>query len=156
MLGAVPQAGGGTTEHLSHCWRQFGEDECGSYSPLYAAICRSVAEDPQVLALVAAAPPSGQQPNVLLAAAHYLVLSGIPHPLAEVYAGRADPDQAPALFRDLCLSQREPIAMLLAHRHTQTNEPGRAAVLALGLATAAALIGEPIGLLDAGCSAGLN
>src|SRR5262249_54252048 len=44
----------------------------------------------------------------------------------------------------------------LATRHTQTNEPGRAALLALGLPIGAGQIGTPIGLLDAGCSAGLN
>jgi hypothetical protein len=148
--------GGEALEDLSQIWRHFGESECGTYSPLYAAICQSVADDPELLALVAAAPPSGQQPNVLFAAVHYLVLSGISHPLADVYAGRADRDLAPALFRDLCLSQRHNVGQLLASRHTQTNEPGRAALLAVGLAVAADLVGEPIGLLDVGCSAGLN
>jgi hypothetical protein len=47
-------------------------------------------------------------------------------------------------------------ALPISSRHTQTNEPGRAALLAVGLAAAADLVGEPIGLLDAGCSAGLN
>jgi hypothetical protein len=87
---------------------------------------------------------------------HYLVLAGIAHPLADIYAGRANPDLAPALFRDLCLSQRPSISQILATRHTQTNEPGRAALLAVGLAAAADLAGEPVGLLDVGCSAGLN
>lgn len=145
-----------TVERLSQVWRDFAEQECGTYSPLYAAIARSVADDPELLALVATAAPSGQQPNVLLAAVHSLVLGGIEHPLAGVYAGRANPDQAPALFRDLCLARRHSVGRLLAGRHTQTNEPGRAALLAAGLAAAADLVGEPIGLLDAGCSAGLN
>jgi hypothetical protein len=157
MLCAVREAvAGEPVERLSQIWRHFAESECGTYSPLYAAISHWVADDPELLALAAAAPPSGQQPNVLLAAVHYLVLSGIAHPLADVYAGRADPDLAPALFRDLCLSQRHDVGRMLASRHTQTNEPGRAAVLAVGLAAAAELVGEPIGLLDAGCSAGLN
>jgi hypothetical protein len=157
MLCAVRDAvAGETVERLSQSWRHFAESECGTYSPLYAAICHSVAEDPELLALAAAAPPSGQQPNVLLAAVHYLVLSGIAHPLADVYAGRADPGPGPALFRDLCLSQRHDVGRMLASRRTQTNEPGRAALLAVGLAAAADLVGEPIGLLDAGCSAGLN
>jgi len=157
MLCTVREAATGeTVRRLGQAWRDFAERECGTYSPLYAAICRSVADDPELLALTAAAPPSGQQPNVLLAAVHYLVLAGIAHPLADVYGGRANPDLAPALFRDLCLSQRPDISQILATRHTQTNEPGRAALLAVGLAAAADLAGEPIGLLDAGCSAGLN
>jgi hypothetical protein len=157
MLCAMREAAtGATAQRLSQIWRDFADSECGTYSPLYASICHSVADDPELLALAAAAPPSGQQPNVLLAAVHYLVLGGIAHPLADVYAGRADPDMAPALFRHLCLSHRHDVGRLLASRHTQTNEPGRAALLAVGLATAADQVGEPIGLLDAGCSAGLN
>jgi hypothetical protein len=157
MLGAVQGAAGGQSkERLSQIWRDFGANECGAYSPLYAAICRSVADDPDLLALTAAAPPAGQQPNVLLAAVHYLVLSGLAHPLAEIYTGRADPGPAPALFRDLCLAHRPTVGRILGTRHTQTNEPGRAALLAVGLAAAADPLGEPVGLLDAGCSAGLN
>jgi hypothetical protein len=149
--------GGDRLESLSEEWQRFAADECGSYSPLYSAICSGVAEDAELLALVAAAPPRGQQPNVLLAAVHYLLLGGLRHPLAEVYAGRGDPGEAPALFRDICFSEQAAIRRLLSTRHTQTNEPGRAAVVALGLATAAdEWAGEPIGLLDAGCSAGLN
>ena len=93
MLDAVQEAAaaGEPKERLSQTWRDFGAKECGAYSPLYAAICRSVADDPDLLALAAAAPPTGQQPNVLLAAVHYLVLSGLADPLAEIYAGRADP-----------------------------------------------------------------
>jgi len=153
----VPDATAGETMRLlRQSWREFADKECGTYSPLYAAICRAVADDPELLALGATAPPSGQQPNVLLAAVHYLLLGGLAHPLADVYAGAADPANAPALFRDLCLSNRNEIARLLATRHTQTNEPGRTGPLAVGLAVAAGLVGEPIGLLDAGCSAGLN
>jgi hypothetical protein len=157
MLGGVGQPTAiETIERLRQSWRHFAVTMCGTYSPLYAAICHSVADDPELLALTAAAPPNGQQPNVLLAAVHSLILAGITHPLAEIYAGRADPGPAPALFRDVCLAHRTEVGRLLATRHTQTNEPGRAALLALGLAVAADLVGEPIGLLDAGCSAGLN
>ena len=145
-----------TVARLSQAWRRFADEECGTYSPLYAAISGSVAGDREVLALVATAPPSGQQPNVLLAAVHDLLLRGDAHPLADVYAGRTDPGRAPALFRDLCLSRREEIGRMLARRHTQTNEPGRSALLAVGLTAAVAMVGEPIGLLDVGCSAGLN
>ena len=91
-------------ERLAESWRDFADRECGTYSPLYAAIGHSVAKDSELLALVAAAPSSGQQPNVLLAAAHYLLLDGVTHPLADVYAGQADSVGAPALFRDLILS----------------------------------------------------
>ena len=156
MLGAVQGAAAGQSkERLSQIWRDFGAYRCGAYSPLYAAICRSVADDPDLLALTAAAPPAGQQPNVLLAAVHYLVLSGLAHPLAEnTPAGLTRVQHE--LFRDLCLAHRPTVSRILGTRHTQTNEPGRAALLAVGLAAAADPLGEPVGLLDAGCSAGLN
>jgi len=115
-----------------------------------------VAEDEELLDLVLAAPPHAHQPNLLLAAVHYLVLSGLEHPLASVYAqGRATAD-APTLFRELCLTHRGELLELMTTRRTQTNECGRSAVLALGLAVAADRLGEPLGLLDAGASAGLN
>lgn len=143
-------------EKLRFIWQFFAEDECGTYSPLYATISRSVAEDRELLQLIAAAPRHARQPNLLLAAVHYLLLEGLKHPLADVYVGREPPDKAPALFRDLCLSNREAVLTLISSRRTQTNECGRSAVLALGLARAAESVGEPIGLLDAGASAGLN
>ena len=144
------------SRRLSQRWRTFADEECGSYSPLYAAISRSLADDPELLALVAEAPPSGQQPNVLLAAVHSLVLSAVSPSLADVYDGLTPPDRGPALFRDLCLTHRADIDKILRTRHTQTNEPGRAALLAIGLGVATDLLGDRIGLLDAGCSAGLN
>jgi len=115
-----------------------------------------VAEDEEILDLVLEAPPHAHQPNVLLAAVHYLVLSGLEHPLAAVYTqGRASA-HAPALFRDVCLTHRGEVLELISTRRTQTNECGRSARLALGLAVAADRVGEPLGLLDAGASAGLN
>jgi len=48
------------------------------------------------------------------------------------------------------------LSELMAARFIQTNEVGRAPVLALGIAHAAAAIGQPIALIDAGASAGLN
>jgi hypothetical protein len=163
-------------EALSHLWSRFVDHEFGTYSPLYAAIGRGVAADDELLGLVLEAPDPAHQPNVLLAAVHYLLLGGLDHPLAELYRRRAagvepagvepagvgptgaEPtgaDPAP-LFRDLCLSHRAEVLELLATRRTQTNECGRCAVLAPGLAAAAERIGQPVALVDAGASAGLN
>jgi hypothetical protein len=143
-------------DDLRQAWRDFADRECRPYSALYGAIGHAVADDPELLGVVAAAPVSGQQPNVLLAAVHDLVLRGLAPELADVYAGRGEPHRAPGLYSEVCRSHQDEVRRLLASRHTQTNEPGRAALLALGLAVAAESIGEPIGLFDAGCSAGLN
>jgi hypothetical protein len=143
-------------EELAAVWREFAKRECGTYSPLYAEISAAVAEDGDLLDLVLEAPPSAHQPNVLLAAVHYLNLDGMSHPLADIYAGQHSGEDIGLLFRDLCLSNRVAVLGLMRSRRTQTNECGRSAVLALGLTAAAAATGEPVGLLDAGASAGLN
>ena len=137
-------------------WRNFAETQCRGYSPLYERICHAVAENDEVIDLVRDAPFFGQQPNVLLAAVHDLVLRGIEHPLAAVYAGTAPVDDVGSLFCDLALRERDEIGALLSFRRTNTNECGRTAVMVPALRWATSIVGEPISLLDAGASAGLN
>jgi len=143
------------TAALSDIWRYLADTSCRDYSPLYDRICRVVADDDAVLSLVQEAPPAGHFPNVLLGAVHYLLLGGLDHPLAAVYAGNSDADPGP-LFVDVCLTHRAEIVDLLATRHTNTNEVGRSAVLGPALTAVAARLGAPLGLVDVGCSAGLN
>ena len=144
-----------TVERLAEHWRLFAETSCGRYSPLYDRISRAVAGDDELLALLLQAPLPGQQPVLVLAAVHYLVLGGLDHSLTDVYAGRSDADPAP-LFRDLCLSHRDRLLELLATRRTQTNEVGRSAVLGPALSVVADRLGTPLALVDVGSSAGLN
>jgi hypothetical protein len=136
-------------------WIYFADTSCGDYSPLYDRICRAVAASDDLLELIRKAPPQGHQPNVLLAAVHYLLMGGLDHPLAAVYAGTSDADPGP-LFVDLCLGQRDEVVHLLSTRHTNTNEVGRSAVIGPALTTVATALGSPLGLIDVGCSAGLN
>jgi hypothetical protein len=140
---------------LAAVWTNFADTGCRGYSPLYDRIARAVAASGETLALVADAPPRAHQPNVLLAAVHYLLLGGLEHPLAAVYAGGSDADPGP-LFVDLCRAHRTALLELLATRHTNTNEVGRSAVLAPALTEVAARLGAPVALVDVGCSAGLN
>jgi len=146
---------GVTTRDLASIWTYFADTSCGEYSPLYDRICRAVAASDEVLSLVQEAPPQSHQPNVLLGAVHYLLLSGLEHPLAAVYAGTSDAD-AGALFIDVCLRERDRILELLTTRHTNTNEVGRSAILGPALTYVAGEFGQPLGLVDVGCSAGLN
>jgi hypothetical protein len=144
-----------TTLGLADVWTYFADTSCGTYSPLYDRVCRTVAASDDVLALIAQAPPRGHQPNVLLAAVHYLLLGGVDHPLARVYAGTSDADVGP-LFVDFCIAYRAPLLELLASRHTNTNEVGRSALLGCALTDVARRLGGPLALVDVGCSAGLN
>ena len=140
---------------LAALWIWFADTAGRGYSPIYDRVCRAVATNDEVLALVQAAPARSHQPNVLLAAVHYLLLGGLEHPLAAVYAGTSDTDPGP-LFIDVCLTHRAEMSDLLATRHTNTNEVGRSAPVGLALTAVAQRLGAPIALVDVGCSAGLN
>lgn len=146
---------GSRRQELSAIWTYFAEHECGEYSQLYTQISETVAANDAVLNLVLEAPATSHQPNVLLAAVHYLLLGGLDHPLAAVYTGESGADAGP-LFADVCLTHRAEILGLLATRHTNTNEVGRSAVIGPALTAVAQRLGAPLGLVDVGCSAGLN
>jgi hypothetical protein len=141
----------------------------------YDAICRGVAEDPDLLALIGEAPLRQRRPNLLLAAVHFLLLGGTIHPLAAYYdtvqsmvggveRDGGDPAPTPPLdhvaevFKDFCLSHRRQVLELIAVRSTQTNEVGRCTALlpALNVIVAGSPAGQPLSLLDLGTSAGLN
>jgi hypothetical protein len=134
----------------------------------YPAICRGVAEDAEVLAILDRAARPQRRPLILLAAVHYLLLSGADHPLAAYYdtvaavCGRTGPPPADAdptaAFTDFCRVRRAEVEELVATRTTQTNEVGRCTGLLPGLCHVAARYGGdvPLSLLDLGTSAGLN
>src|SRR6476619_336176 len=105
---------------LGAIWLYVADPSCRGYSTLYDRICRTVADNDEVLALVSEAPRHAHNPVLLLASVHYLLLGGLDHPLAAVYAGVSDADPGP-LFVDLCLAHPAEILELLAPRHTNTN-----------------------------------
>ncbi|MDN5790953.1 MAG: DUF2332 domain-containing protein [Micrococcales bacterium] len=105
-------------------------------SPPYAMLAAQVAQDPQVLSFLERLPETRRQPNLLFAAARYLL--GRPADLAalrELIAGR------PA----------ELTAVMRSHR-TQTNEAARCATLLPALCQ----LPEPLALIEVGASAGLT
>jgi hypothetical protein len=134
----------------------------------YPAICRGVADDPEVLGLLALAPLPQRRPLLILAAVHFLLLDGADHPLASYYdtvaavrgcARKTDlAGDVVTAFRDFCRVYRSELAGLVSTRSTQTNEVGRCTGLLPGLCHIAAGYEweEPIALLDLGTSAGLN
>jgi hypothetical protein len=133
----------------------------------YATICRGVADDDHVLSLLDAAPPAQRRPLLLLAAVHFLLLSGAEHPLAAHYDTVATLSGSPSVspthdvtadFISFCHEFRPALTELIATRRTQTNEVGRCTALLPGLCHIAALQpdGVPLSLLDLGTSAGLN
>ncbi|MDC6168655.1 DUF2332 domain-containing protein [Paucibacter sp. XJ19-41] len=149
-----------TLDQWAAQYRHFAEVECPQ-DPLYVAICRSVADSAELLALMAEAPATQRRPNLLLAALHERILSGADHGLAAYYpsvGGTRLPDaELPDLLLDFVRRQRSALIAQLRSRSTQTNEIGRCAVLWPALQHISALSGrQDLALLDFGCSAGLN
>ncbi len=113
----------------------FAEREVKGYSPTYFEWASSIAQDRAVLALIEGLPPRCRQPNLVFAACRFL---------------GAEPGSY-ATFREFLLAQWPAIADIALERRTQTNEPGRCAVLLPILAS----LPQPVALLEVGASAGL-
>ena len=157
----APGASAATRGERRAQFLRFADTECVE-DPLYVALCRLLAERPDALALLDAAPRTQQRPNLLLAAIHERVLDGAGGALAAWYpsvgGSRAAGDGAlPAALDELLAREHAALVAHCAQRATQTNEVGRCAVLWPALAqVAAASGGRPLALLDFGASAGLN
>jgi hypothetical protein len=117
------------------CYRGFADREAWDVSPLYGEFARGVAKDADVLAFLDTLPEAKRQPNLLFGAVKYL--TGVM------------PDYG--VFRAFVVGHQDDLGDLMSVRSTQTNEPGRCAVL---LPLLAALT-PPIALLEVGASAGL-
>jgi hypothetical protein len=129
MLGADP------AHTTAENYRWFARVELSEKSPLYAAFCEGVAEDPELLEFLAQQPEPKRQPNLLLAVVR--LLFGL------------QPDYA--AFRAAVLEHSDAVASELAVRRTQTNEPGRCAALLPVLAQ----LPQPLALLEVGAAGGL-
>jgi hypothetical protein len=123
------------TERIAASYRRFAEAEARGHSPLYEALALGVADDPAVLAFLAALPPAKQQPNLLLAAVRFI----------------CGTQPSYTAFRAALLDHAEAVRETMLTRGTQTNEPGRCAALLPVLAR----LPQPLALLEVGASAGL-
>src|SRR3954471_22375750 len=113
-------------------------DEWFDTSPLYQVLSRAVATDEDLLDLAAEARPGQQPANMLMAAAHLLVLKNPELPFARFFASvRGDdaepPEGAAAEFGAFCAQHRAAIAQILRERFVQTNAPGRGAAVRVAM-----------------------
>ena len=99
-------------------YRDFARGEAHGRSSPYEALANAVADDPLVLAFLDDLPPGKRQPNLLFAAARYLL--GEP----------ADIGSLRMLARD----RRDELTEVILTRRTQTNEVARCATLLPALA----------------------
>ena len=146
----------GRARTLAQVYRHFGEVDAAETSPLYERVAVALSESDEALRAIEAAPARKRHPTVILAALHDLALAGRAPALAAAYAA-ADGDAAAGAAIDTLLRMTDSVVAIAVRRQPRTNETGRCAVLYPAIAEAARRIGaNAVGLIDVGCSAGLN
>ncbi|MFI7542104.1 DUF2332 domain-containing protein [Actinoplanes sp. NPDC049599] len=120
---------------ITERYAEFAARETRGVSPTYERLSAAVAGDDELVARLGALPPDKQQPNLLFGVVRFL----------------GGPVHDPAAFRAWTLTHWPAIEPELRARATQTNEPGRCAVLLPILAA----LPQPLALLEVGAAAGL-
>jgi hypothetical protein len=131
----VGQAGDDPVAAVAQTYRTFARLEAHGRSAAYESLAESVAGDRPVAGFIASLPPEKRQPNLLFAAARYLL--GAPPGIGQL--------------RELVSQSRAELSQVMMARRTQTNEPARCAALLPALAQ----LRPPLALIDVGASAGL-
>jgi hypothetical protein len=122
-------------DRIAERYRRFAFNEARGQSPLYETLAAHVSKSDSLLAFLATLPVDRQQPNLFFAAVR--CVGGLPpdehhlDALVERHAGA--------------------IAGIMNSRTTQTNEPGRCAVLLPVLSR----LPQPLAILEVGAAAGL-
>src|SRR5215467_5263726 len=146
----------GRARTLAQVYRHFGEVDAAGTSPLYERVAVALSESSEALRAIEAAPARKRNPTVILAALHDLALAGRAPALAAAYAA-ADGDAAAGAAIDTLLRMTGSVVAIAVRRRTRADETGRCAVLYPAVAEAAHRAGATaVGLIDVGCSAGLN
>jgi hypothetical protein len=146
----------GRARTLAQVYRHFGEVDAAGTSPLYERVAVALSESGEALRAIEAAPARKRHPTVILAALHDLALAGRAPALAAAYAA-ADGDAAAGAAIDTLLRMTDSVVALAVRRQPLAFETGRCAVLYPAIAEAARRVGaNAVGLIDVGCSAGLN
>jgi|GEM_PF-544009 len=141
---------------LAEVYRHFGEVDAAGTSPLYERVAIALSESGEALRAIQAAPARKRHPTVILAALHDLALAGRAPALAAAYAA-ADGDAAAGAAIDTLLRMTDSVVAIAVRRPVRAGETGRCAVLYPAIAEAAHRVGaSAVGLIDVGCSAGLN
>jgi len=123
------------TEAIADRYRRFVLEQVRGRSPLYETYALAVAASTEALTFLAGLPPAKRQPNLLLAAVRHVC--GLP----------ADG----AAFVATLLDNATDVRTVMLARSTQTNEPGRCALLLPVLSR----LPQPLAVFEIGASAGL-
>jgi hypothetical protein len=137
----------GKDSKLAQAYRRFAEVDAAKISPLYMRIALAVSESAEALRAIEALPARKRNPSLILAALHYLSLTG-QAALGEV--------AVEAAIRTL-VERTDAVAAVVAHRKVPANLGGNHAVLYPAITEAARRVGvHAVGLIDVGCSAGFD
>jgi hypothetical protein len=117
-------------------YQAFARWEARGRSAAYESLAEAVAADGTVIEFITSLPPAKRQPQLVFAAARYLL------------------GAAPEIGQLRSLANRSPteLSRVILARRTQTNEPARCAALLPALA----LLPQPLALIEVGASAGLT
>ncbi len=137
-------------------YRRFGEVDVAETSPLYERVAVALSESDEALRAIEAAPARKRHPTLILAALHDLALAGRAPALAAAYAAQ-DGDAAARAAIDTLLGMTDAVVAIALRRRLRSGETGRYAVLYPAITEVAHQVGaNAVGLIDVGCSAGLN
>lgn len=130
----------------------------GMGAALFAEFCRHAPDDPEMLELASHA-MAGARPAHLFSAVHYLLLGDPSDPLARHFATLDEAPLPPAgAYPELarfCAAHREELLDLLATRTVQTTYAERCRAILAPMGEVARIAGEPLNLIEIGCSAGV-
>ena len=141
---------------VAEVYRRFGEVDAAGTSPLHKRVAVALSESDAALQAIEAVPARKRHPTIILAALHDLVLAGQAPALAAAYEA-ADGDAAARAAIDTLVQMTESVVAIAVRQRARPNETGRCAVLHPAIAEAARRAGaNAVGLIDVGCSAGLN
>ncbi|MCE3555421.1 DUF2332 domain-containing protein [Pseudonocardia sp. RS11V-5] len=146
----------GRARALAEVYRRFGEVDAAGRSRLYERVAVALSGSDEALRAIETAPARKRRPTVILAALHDLALAGRAPALAAAYAD-GDGDAAAAAAIDTLLHMTDVVVAVATRRPTRADETGHGAVLYPAIAEAAHRVGATaVGLVDVGCSAGLD
>ena len=127
-------------------------------TPLYATLSARGANDADIVALVSRG-NEGAAPMHLFSSVHYLLLQDPSDPLSRFFAtltpSPEPPEDAFPEFVRFCREHRERILKLLDTRTVQTTYAERCRTVMPLLSRVADEAGEPLNLVEIGCSAGV-
>ena len=122
-------------QRIAARYAAFAAEEARGYSEIYERLTLAVAGSRDLLAFIASLPDDRRQPNLFLGAVRHV---------------RGVPESADHLA-EIVRRDHARIRAVMLSRTTQTNEPGRCAVLLPVLAG----LPQPLALIEVGASAGL-